>query len=96
MFDAATKPDFITAVDPEVIKKRNARSETGAIWKSHSKKNGMEYMNIKMRFNKEQLEGLLEKLGDKEEISTNFVAFPNKNLEDNPRRPLYKIYEEIS
>lgn len=72
---------------------RKQRPEIGAIWE-RSSKNGVNYLNIKLKLPRELLLDMLNNYVD-EIIPINLVAFINKNKDDNPKRPTFRIYQEI-
>jgi uncharacterized protein (DUF736 family) len=86
----------VTPVSPEIQERRSQRAELGAVWKRTSKAN-MEYMTIRLKLTREKLQALLASpTNDRNEVEVDLVAFANQNQEDNPRRPSYRVYEELS
>ena len=70
----------------------DSRPELGAIWTRTSKSN-TEFMSIKVNLTKTKLQELLNN-STTEEVQLNLVAFPNKQYEENSKRPNYRVYEE--
>jgi uncharacterized protein (DUF736 family) len=110
--DNLTKPTFVQSnstsqvnngVAPdnakfnELVAERRQRVEQGAIWSRTAKSNGMEFLKIRLRFTRKQLQEILARTpeNDSEVPITEFVAFPNSNKGDNPNRPSYRVYEAI-
>ena len=96
--DGNTKPTFGvgTSTTPDAVDTvRQQRPEIGAIWERKSMKTGSTYLNIRLKLPKKKLEELLASAKDDEPTNVNFVAFTNKNKEENPKRPSFRVYEEI-
>lgn len=82
-----------TAAQTMLAEKRKQRPEVGAAWKRQSKTN-MEYLTIRLKLTREKLQELLN--NNTEEVSVDLVAFPNKSNNGNSRRPVFRIYEELT
>jgi len=83
--------------------KRSTRPEIGAMWKRNSKSTGTEYLSIRLKLTREKIQELLTKPtvesgvdGTELVVEVDLVAFPNSNAEGNPRRPSFRVYEELS
>lgn len=94
------KPSFTANVkSPEelaaVAEARKTRPEVGAAWKRQSKSKNLEFLSLRLKLSKARLQQLLStSVGD--EVLLNLVAFPNKNEDGNPKRPVYRFYEELN
>lgn len=94
--DKTSKPNFSTNSDVQGSKP--FRQEVGAIWEKISKEKQNPFMNIRFRMSKERLQELVNsaEISEDGKVSINFVAFPNRGKEDNPKRPDHRIYEELN
>lgn len=93
------KPNFVangvnTVPGEELTEARSTRPELGAAWTRFSKNKNMEYMNVRLKMTKELLNKYLSSSKD-EEVYINLVAFPNKHKGDNPKRPAFRLFEEL-
>lgn len=90
--DQGQRPTFGgTAKPAAAATDKPKRDEAGAIW-SRTTKNNTEFLSIKLKFSKDFLKKLTEL--NQEEVSVNYVAFPNDYKKDNQTRPDFKVYEE--
>jgi hypothetical protein len=70
------------------------RVEAGASWVKVGK-TGTNYMTGVFYFTKEDLQSLLDSPVNKDgKHEFNVVAFPNKNYENNPKRPFWRFYRD--
>lgn len=78
-----------------LIQERRQRAEVGAAWSRVSKVSGNKF--LKLRFNRTQLVELLNRTSTSsdENVTVDFVAFPNSSSEENSKRPVYRIFESI-
>lgn len=80
-----------------LIEQRRQRPEVGAIWIKQAKTSNMEFLKIRLKLNKDQLQSLLEKTPDnatEQELPVyELVAFPNSSSNENNKRPAFRIYE---
>ena len=84
-------------IPAEIQEQRSRRPESGAIWKRTSKTTNMEYMTLRLKFTREKLTALLNApVTEDNLVALDLVAFPNQNQAENPKRPSYRIYEELS
>lgn len=79
----------------DLINKRKERPEIGAIWDHQAKTTGNKFLSLKLKLTKEKLQQLLAASGE-EVVEVSFVAFPNKFKEGNPKRPSFRIYDELN
>lgn len=102
MSNAVQKPVFTSSIpstqsesfDPkmsELIEERRQRPEIGAIWTRKAKTSSMEFLKLRIRLTKEQLSQLTS--SPDEQVTVEFVAFPNTYKDSNDKRPSYRIYE---
>lgn len=76
----------------ELIEERRQRPEVGAIWTRKAKTSSMEFLKLRIRLTKEQLQKMAES-SEEDLVTLEFVAFPNSYKESNDKRPAYRIYE---
>lgn len=106
MSNAIQKPMFTSAIPSanppeqydskmsELIEERRQRPEIGAIWTRKAKTSNMEFLKLRIRLTKDQLNQLASSsTSDEEQITVEFVAFPNTYKDSNDKRPSYRIYE---
>ena len=87
------KPTFgaTQATNTGTTPQKEYRPEMGAIWEKTSKENTT-FMNIRLKLSKAKIQELLA-AAEGDEVSVNFVAFPNRNKSaDN--QPSFRIFEE--
>jgi hypothetical protein len=82
-----------------LINARKNRSEVGAAWLRQSRTSNSQYLKIRLRFTKEELQQLLNNTPDgpvsDDTPFLELVAFQNASQEQNPKRPAYRIYKAI-
>lgn len=97
MSEKSTFGASVEGLTPEMkdlINKRKDRPEVGAIWQRQAKTTGNEFLSLKLKLTKEKLQKLLT--NEDEVVEVSFVAFPNKFKEGNPKRPSFRIYDELN